>query len=137
MSSFKTTATTSSKEVITTLRTNYYGYDIEKNITIADGFTSDKASVILDMISKGTSISNISYWIASRCVIVADSKVFYRVNRVNSGWVNFCDFYDSDGKLHIPSDRVRPVVSLKLNISLLGVGDDVGTEGNMWSIVEN
>ena len=118
ISAKSTTATTTAMEEITTLESDYYSYSIASNITTDDGFTSEEATAISNMISKGTGTSNVSQWLASRCVSCYTSYASFAVCYVFSGSVGGDYLYSSYGRGNTPSYRVRPVVSLKSDIQI-------------------
>lgn len=128
------TAISSYNKDIRKVEYTYYYYNIASNLTADDGFTADEATAISNMICKGTTSSNISQWLASRCVVCSSSTAYFRVRGVNNGSVHYYNFFASYGYFNYGNYRVRPVVSLKSDISLSGSGDSVGTVDNMWQI---
>jgi len=108
-----------------------YIYGIASNLTVDDGFTSDEAIAISNMICKGTSSSDIKQWLASCCVSCDSSGAHFSVRFVGLG---FTDLFVSSGFYGCGGYHVRPVVSLKSDISLSGSGDSIGTVDNMWQI---
>ena len=116
------------------LEYTYYYYNIASNLTTDDGFTSDEATAISNMICKGTTTSNITQWLASRCVYCYSYDADFSVRYVNGGNVSNYGLFSSHEGFIYNYYRVRPVVSLKSNISLSGSGDSVGSADNMWQI---
>ena len=111
-----------------------YSYSISSILTTEDGFTADEATAISNMICKGTTSSYITQLLASRCVVCDSNRANFYVRGVYNGRVNYLRLFGSYGYFSCSHYRVRPVVSLKSDISLSGSGDSVGTVDNMWQI---
>jgi len=79
-------------------------------------------STIYNMIFKNStdnSIDKSSFFLASRCVGVAD-ECYFLVRCASKGVVNCAGLYTSVGKTYTPSYSVVPVVSLTSNIQTIG-----------------
>lgn len=114
------------------LEHTYYNYNIASNITTADGYTSELATTIGNMITNGTGTSNINQWLASRCVYCYSYCATFRVRLVISGNVNNDSLFSSNGNYNYNNCRVRPVVSLASGVNLAGTGKNLGTVSNPY-----
>ena len=130
----ETTAISKSNPGTKELEYTYYGYNIANNITTEDGYTSEEATNISNMITKGTGTSNITQWLASRCVYCGSSCAGFNVRGVYSGDVSRSSLFYSDGSFYYYSYRVRPVVSLTSDIQITGTGDNIGSASNEWQL---
>ena len=132
----ETTAISSSNRGSKELTYTYYSYNIANNLTTEDGYTSEEATAISNMITKGTTSSDISQWLASRCVSCKSSYASFFVRYVNRGYVDFNILFNSYGSFYCSHCRVRPVVSLAFGISLTGTGDNIGSASNEWQLAK-
>ena len=103
----------------------YYYYAISSKVTqIAKDGTS-----IANILSKGSTRSDINQWLASSCVGCSSSNVGFLVRWIHYGNVyNYCLFI-SDGNSYDGYGRVHPVVSLKSNVNL-----QWNSTSNKWEI---
>ena len=94
----------------------YYYYTISSKVnkTAIDGTS------MADLLSKGTTSSNINQWMASSCVNCYSNYAGFYVRFIYSGRVNGDYVFISYGGSDYRDRRVRPVVSLKSNIQLSG-----------------
>lgn len=107
------------------LTCTYYGYAISSKVTqIAKDGTS-----IANILSKGSTSSNISQWLASSCVNCASNEVGFDVRDINVGNVHNNYLFNSYGRGYNSDRRVRPVVSLKSNVNL-----QWNSASNKWEI---
>ena len=130
----ETTAISKSNPGTKELENTYYGYNIANNITTEDGYTTEEATNISNMITKGTTSSNISQWLASRCVYCYSSYAYFRVRYVLSGGVFLSTLFCSNEDFNCLGYRVRPVVSLASDIQITGTGDNIGSASNEWQL---
>lgn len=106
----------------------HYDYNIADELTTADGYTSDKATEIVNMITRGDAC-----WLASNCVKLMEFA-YYHIRIVGYGWVDVgggC--YTSYGDQYQDYYKVRPVVSLKSNV-LVTTNDSENSPTNMWTL---
>lgn len=108
----------------------YYNYSAQD--TIASNMSTD----IANMITRGTTSSKINQWLSSRCVYCsATNDAFFGVRVLNSGNVNHNSLFQSCVFSNFNYCRVRPVVSLKSNISLdAGSNTSHTTSATAWTI---
>ncbi len=112
-----------------------YSYNIANNITTEDGYTSEEATNISNMITKGTGTSNISQWLASRCVFCNSDYARFEVHYLlNSGDIRCDGLFYSDGSCKLSKYYVRPVVSLESDVQVTGTGDNIGSASNEWQL---
>ncbi len=116
------------------LEYTYYNYNIANNITTEDGYTSEEATNISNMITKGTGTSNIAHWLASRCVSCKSINANFGVRGVFSGCVSCHNLFNSSDGFGFGNFRVRPVVSLASDIQITGTGDNIGSSSNEWQL---
>lgn len=116
------------------LEYTYYYYSIASNITTADVYTSELATTIGNMITKGTGTSNINQWLASRCVGCYSFYAYFSVCGVFSGNVDGGSLFGSFENYYYGSSRVRPVVSLASGVNLAGTGENLGTVSNPYTL---
>ena len=131
-----TTATTNAKEEIDTVKSDSYWYNITDNITTWDGYRDDKVTEIVNMITNGYGTDYAVQWLANRTVNCSTNYINYMVMLVNRN-VEYQYMYNSNNSGAGAWNHVRPVVSLVSNISITGIGENIGTEENMWSIIAN
>ena len=130
----ETTAISKSNPGTKELEYTYYNYDIANNITTEDGYTSEEATNISNMITKGTGTSNITQCLASRCVSCNSGIARFYVRFVYSGNVNIDSLFNSYEYFYYGYYRVRPVVSLTSDIQITGTGDNIGSASNEWQL---
>lgn len=116
------------------LEYTFYGYGIASSITTADGYTSDLATTIGNMITNGTGNSNIYQWLASRCVSCDSWSAYFSVYFVYGDSVGYRNLFYSNGNNTCYNYRVRPVVSLASGVNLAGTGENPGTVSNPYTL---
>ena len=103
----------------------YYGYAISSKVTQ----TAKDGTSIANILSKGSTSSNINQWLASGCVDCNSNYVNLYVRNICSGSVGGGTLFDSSGSGSSNYRRVRPVVSLKSNVNL-----QWNSTSNKWEI---
>ena len=97
----------------------YYEYPVQNKI--ANTMSTD----IANMITKGTTSSNINQWLSSRCVYCDRDQVAFGVRSLTDGKVYGSNDLLRSGIGAFPrGQRVRPVVSLESDIQLSGSSND-------------
>ena len=130
-----TTATSSDKEQITTIRSTCCYYKLSDHITPEDGFA--KPGTIRMMLYAWVINDKGDYWLATRTVQCNENIVCYCVSRMRNDSVFYNGMFWSNGYEPDSAFEVRPVVTLNSDINIEGTGENIGTEDNMWSIIEN
>ena len=131
----ETTAISKSNPGTKELEYTYYNYDIANNITTEDGYTSEEATNISNMITKGTGTSNIKQWLASHGVLCNTGRAYFGVRFVAaSGTVNYYSLFRSYEYFDCTGYRVRPVVSISADVKITGTGDNIGSSSNEWQL---
>ena len=130
----ETTAISKSNPGTKELERTNYNYDISNNITTEDGYTSEEATNISNMITKGTGTFNINQWLASRCVYCTSGSAYFGVRYVSSGDVFLYSLFASFEYFDYRLYHVRPVVSLASDIQITGTGDNIGSSSNEWQL---
>ena len=106
-----------------------YGYTISSKVTQ----TAKDGTSIANILSKGSTSSNINQWLASSCVYCssdgANFDVRFNVREIPNGNVNYYGLFNSYGGSSSTKGRVRPVVSLKSNVNL-----QWNSTSNKWEI---
>ena len=114
-----TTATSENKEEITTLTSDYYNYTGGNGLS-----TSSKEYQTLF-----SGLSKSYYWLASPYVNARSGSVYFGLRHADTnGYVGGSGLYGSYGGAISSSGAVRPVVSLRSDISIVG-GDGSQGEG--------
>ena len=103
----------------------YYGYAISSKVTQ----TAKDGTSIANILSKGSTSSNIKQWLASSCVYCDSINVGFDVRIIDGGYVGGNYLFDSCGSSGSDLRRVRPVVSLKSNVNL-----QWNSTSNKWEI---
>ena len=100
-----------------------------------DKIASNMSTYIANMITKGTTSSNINQWLSSRCVYCGTDRANFSIRVLRYGDVSSNTLFSSDVLSIDYSYRVRPVVSLKSNISLdAGSNTSHTTSATAWTI---
>ena len=86
--------------------------------------TASDGTKLSDIVTKGTGSSNVSQWLASRCVICDSNYARFYVRGVGYGSVNSNVLYYSYGSDNSGYCRARPVVTLQSDIQLSGNSTD-------------
>ena len=102
-----------------TLTSTYYYYTVSSKVTITDPV--DMATLITK--GEGGS-SNITQWLGSRAVYCAEGNAAFSVRYVFNGGVYDCNLYGCNGNESRDGFAVRPVVSLKSDVSLVDSNND-------------
>ena len=129
----ETTAISKSNPGIKELECTYYQYNMGDNITTEDGYTSEEATNILNMIAQETTSSLMSQWLASRYVRCGSSNVLFGVLHIN-GCDGYSYLFASAEAFFWSGCYVRPVVSLASDIQITGTGDNIGSSSNEWQL---
>ena len=96
---------------------------------------SNMSTDIANMITKGTTSSNINQWLSSRCVSCNTKYAHFTIRNLISGNVNNNSLFNSNVYSLYFSYRVRPVVTLKSSISLdAGSNTAHTTSATAWTI---
>lgn len=95
-------------------------YDYSAQNKIASNMSTD----IANMITKGTTSSNINQWLSSRCIRCTIGGAGFNFHYLRGGNVNSNYLFASGFGNYTFSFRVRPVVSLKSDIQLSGNSND-------------
>ena len=103
----------------------YYSYTISSKVTQ----TAKDGTSIANILSKGSTSSDINQWLASSCVSCGGYDVGFRVRNINGGSVDRDCLFSSNGYSSSSNRRVRPVVSLKSNVNL-----QWNSTSNKWEI---
>ena len=102
-----------------TLTSTYYYYTVSSKVTITDPV--DMATLITK--GEGGS-SNITQWLGSRAVYCSEDYASFGVRYVGDGDVGYYYLYDCNGYEKLYGFAVRPVVSLKSDVSLVDTNND-------------
>lgn len=105
------------------IKNTYYVVQIAKEISDAN---------IVNMITKGTGDSNISYWLNSPMAMLSKYYASFGMQTVSIGFITGLDMggvcFNADGAMFSSSYAVRPVVTLESDIELEGNSE------NGWTI---
>ena len=110
------------------LEHTYYRYSIVNNITTEDGYTSEEATNISNMIIKN------EQWLASHCAGCNSTTASFSVGMVYGNQVDFYTMFIAYGFFHSYNCSVRPVVSLESDVQITGTGDNIGSSSNEWQL---
>ena len=102
-----------------TLTNTYYYYTVSSKVTMTDPV--DMAALI----TKGEGGSSyVTQWLGSRAVGCFEGNADFRVRCVGGGDVDYCYLYTCGGDEYSDGFAVRPVVSLKSDVSLVDSNND-------------